>query len=75
MLGVSVPIMLDVTFNGGWPAQPFDPGGRVGFSANGGLNRSDFGMTTGLPAPGSDIGVGDTVTFRIEAEFTGPVPD
>ena len=37
-------------------------------TASGMLNRSDFGMTTGLPPEGSTMGVGDAVEFSIEAE-------
>ena len=64
---------LDVTYNGGWAGHPMDPGGaRVGFSAKGSLKRSDFGITYGLPTPGSTLGVGDTVQIEIEAEFINP---
>lgn len=74
--GVTKPVVLDVTFNGGWAAHPMDPGGaRAGFSATGRLNRSDFGIAYGLPAPGTTMGVGDEVRIEIEAEFTSkPAP-
>lgn len=71
--GVTRPVTLDVTYNGGWAGHPMDPGGaRVGFSATGSLRRSEFGMGFGLPAPGSTLGVGDVVRIEIEAEFTNP---
>lgn len=71
--GVTKPVALDVTYNGGWAGHPMDPGGaRVGFSAKGSLKRSDFGITYGLPTPGSTLGVGDTVQIEIEAEFINP---
>lgn len=71
--GVTRPVTLRVTFNGGYAGHPLDPGGaRIGFIATGTVFRSDFGMTFGLPAPGSDLGVADAVEFRIDAEFINP---
>ncbi|MFC3077595.1 YceI family protein [Phenylobacterium terrae] len=73
--GVTRPVVLETTFNGGYPAGGMDPtGARIGFSAKGALKRSDFGMKTGLPAPGSQMGVGDLVEVIIEAEFIQPAP-
>ncbi|OWU78064.1 hypothetical protein ATO3_03655 [Marinibacterium profundimaris] len=69
--GITAPVTLAATYNGGWGKQPFEPHARVGFSASGTLNRSDFGLTTGLPPAGSDFGVGDTVTLTIETEWIG----
>ena len=71
--GVTKPVTLDVAFNGGYPGLAgMDPHARIGFTANGTLKRSDFGMTMGIPAPGSRLGVGDEVAFIIDAEFEGP---
>lgn len=71
--GVTRRITLSVTFNGGYAGHPQDPGGaRVGFSARGTIFRSDFGITFGLPAPGTTLGVGDEVAIRIEAGFINP---
>ena len=71
--GVTLPVALDATFNGGYGDHPMDPSGsRIGFSAEGSLERSAFGMGFGVPAPGTALGVGDLVTFSIEAEFTRP---
>lgn len=70
--GVTKPVTLDVTFNGGYQGHQMDPNARIGFSAVGALKRSDFGMTYGIPAPGTTMGVGDEVTFQLETEFTGP---
>jgi polyisoprenoid-binding protein YceI len=71
LLGVSRPVTLEVTYNGGWAPNNFDPGGaRIGFSAHGVLNRSDFGMSNGIPAPGSTLGVSDAVEIAIETEFS-----
>ena len=73
--GMTVPVTWDATFNGGYAANPYDPGGaRAGFSAHGVLKRSAFGMGYGIPAPGTTMGVSDDVEFTIEAEFSHPVP-
>ena len=73
VLGVSRPVVLDAKFNGGYAGMPnMDPQARIGFSAHGSFKRSDFGITYGVPAPGTTIGVGDLIDFSIEAEFTGP---
>lgn len=69
--GVTKPVVLAVTYNGGWGAMPMDPAGaRIGFSATGSLLRSDFGITMGIPAPGTEMGVSDAVQIELEAEFT-----
>lgn len=71
--GVTKPVTLQVTYNGGWGHMPLDPGGaRAGFSAKGSLNRSDFGISFGLPAPGTTMGVGDRVDIEIEVELSNP---
>lgn len=70
--GVTKPLTLDVTFNGGYAPTSMDPGGRVGFSAEGRIKRSDFGVSAGIPAPGSSFGVGDEVEIFIETEFSRP---
>jgi polyisoprenoid-binding protein YceI len=70
--GVTKPVVLDATFNGGWAGIPQDPHARIGFSAHGSLNRGDFGIAYGIPAPGTTMGVSDRVDIAIEAEFTGP---
>lgn len=70
--GVTKPVTLDATFNGGYAGHEMDPNARIGFSAQGAFNRSDFGIAYGVPAPGTTMGVSDEVKFVIEAEFTGP---
>ncbi len=71
--GVTQPVTLAVTFNGGYPGLAgIDPNARIGFSAKGTLKRSLFGMGYGIPAPGTTMGVGDEVDFTIETEMTGP---
>ena len=71
--GVTKPVTLAVTFNGGYAPNDMDPSGaRVGFSATGSLLRSDFGITMGLPEPGKTFGIGDKVDFIIETELLNP---
>jgi len=70
--GVTKPIVLDATYNGGYSGHPMDPQARVGFSAQGTLRRSDFGIAGGIPQVGSNMGVGDQVAIVIESEFNGP---
>ncbi len=73
LLGVTRPVMLTGTYNGGYAGMPqMDPNARIGFSAHAAFKRSDFGMAFGMPAPGTTIGVGDLVDVSIETEFTGP---
>ena len=70
--GVTKPVTLDATYNGGYAGHPMDPHARIGFSAHGTLKRSDFGISYGIPAPGTTMGVSDEVTVIIETEFSGP---
>lgn len=74
LLGVERPLVLAVRFNGGWGANPWEPFGRLGFSATATLSRSDHGMSVGLPPEGTDFGVADAVAVRIEAELVTPAP-
>lgn len=71
--GVTKPITLWTTFNGGYPANVMD-GARIGFSAEGAFRRSDFGIATGLPPPGSNLGVGDMVAVTLETEWNSGKP-
>jgi polyisoprenoid-binding protein YceI len=70
--GVTRPVVLDARFNGGYAGMSLDPNARIGFSAHGSLKRSEFGISYGIPEPGSKFGVGDEVQIAIEAEFSGP---
>jgi polyisoprenoid-binding protein YceI len=70
--GVTKPVVLDATFNGGYAGHPMDKNARIGFSAHGAFNRGDFGVAYGIPAPGTTMGVSDRVDVAIETEFTGP---
>jgi polyisoprenoid-binding protein YceI len=70
--GVTRPVTLDARYNGGYAQHPFEPRARIGFSATGRFKRSDFGITNGIPAPGTQMGVSDEVEVILESEFTGP---
>lgn len=73
--GVTKPVVLATTFNGGYGHFAMDPGGsRIGFSAHGTLKRSDFGISYGVPAAGSTMGVSDAVEVIIETEFQRHIP-
>lgn len=70
--GVTKPITLEATFNGGYAGNVYEPRARIGFSATGKFNRSDFGIAGGIPQPGSNMGTSDNIDVVIEAEFLGP---
>jgi polyisoprenoid-binding protein YceI len=70
--GVTKPVVLKATFNGGYAGHPMDPHARIGFSAHGTFKRSEFGIAYGVPAPGTTMGVSDEVEVKIESEFSGP---
>jgi polyisoprenoid-binding protein YceI len=65
LAGVTRPVTLNVTFNGGrnspMPFQPY----RVGFDASGTIKRSDFGLTKAMWSRY----VGDEVNLLIECEL------
>jgi polyisoprenoid-binding protein YceI len=61
LLGVSKPVVLDMTINKIGP-HPFTQAPMAGFSASGTIKRSDFGMGYGLPA------IGDEVSLRLDVE-------
>ena len=70
--GVTRPVTLKVVYNGGYPGMSMDPRARIGFSAHGALNRSDFGLNAGVPPKGATFGVGDRIDISIETEMQGP---
>jgi polyisoprenoid-binding protein YceI len=70
--GVTRPMVLEARLNGGYRGHPMDPNARIGFSATGVLKRSDFGISYGIPAPGTTMGVSDAVNVIVETEFSGP---
>jgi polyisoprenoid-binding protein YceI len=63
--GITKPVVLKVTFNGGMASHPFTKKPAVGFSATGMVKRSVFGMTANIPM------IGDEVALLIEAEMLG----
>jgi len=60
--GVTKPVTLDVEFNGVGPGM-LGLGTRMGFSGNGKIKRSEFGVTAARPF------AGDTVDLEFEVEF------
>ena len=63
LLGVTKPVIIDATFNGGMKELFGQPIGAVGFSGVTTIKRSEFGFTAGAPY------VADDVQVLIEAEF------
>jgi len=61
----SVPLSLEV--NGFNPETPFGDS-RVGFSATGEIERSDFGIGFNMPLPGGGLALGDKVKLTLEIE-------
>ncbi|ANG65329.1 hypothetical protein A8C75_16955 [Marinobacterium aestuarii] len=61
LLGVTKPVVLDMTINKIGP-HPFTKAPMAGFSASGTIKRSDFGMGYGLPA------IGDEVSLHLDLE-------
>ena len=68
----SVPLKLEV--NGFQPSTPFGDT-RVGFSATGEVNRSDFGITFNMPLDGGGIALGEKIRLTIEIEAILDSPD
>lgn len=62
-LGTTLPVTLDVIFNGAMQRQPFSGKPTMGFSATTTLERSKWGMTKYVP------NIGDSVKVMIEGEF------
>jgi polyisoprenoid-binding protein YceI len=61
--GVTKPVTLDVTFNGGLAAHPMTRKAAIGFTAKGTIKRSDFGVDFLIGI------VGDEVELLVDAEF------
>jgi polyisoprenoid-binding protein YceI len=61
--GMTKPMTLNVTYNAG-RMSPFARRQNIGFSANGKIKRSDWGMTDYIA-----FGIGDDIDLIIEAEF------
>ena len=72
--GVTRPLTLDVTYNASHRQHPMGPQiSLIGFSAQGSLSRSQYGVNSLPPTPSPAHGISDEVDVRIEAEFTRPV--
>lgn len=65
-LGQTKPLVLDVTFNGSIVPHPMTGRPALGFSAQGTMRRSLWGLNTFLDH------LSDDVDISVEAEFTGP---
>jgi polyisoprenoid-binding protein YceI len=65
LLGVTKPVVLDVTLNNALKEQPFAKKPALGFSGTTRIKRSEFGMSKFVPI------IGDDVQIIIEAEFLG----
>jgi polyisoprenoid-binding protein YceI len=65
LLGVTKPVVLDVTLNNALREQPFAKKPALGFSGTTRIKRSEFGMSKYVPI------IGDEVQIIIEAEFLG----
>jgi polyisoprenoid-binding protein YceI len=71
--GVTHPVTFKAIYNGGWGHMPLDPmGARAGFSLETTIKRSDFGISFGIPEPGSTMGVSDEVQIFVETEMSNP---
>lgn len=64
--GVTRPVELTVEYQG--TAQDPWGGTRLGLSARGEINRSDFGIAFNVPLEGGGVMVGDRIRLRIEVE-------
>ena len=67
LLGITKEVILTGTFNG---VVPKDPWGntRAGFTAEGKINRKDFGMNWSKALDNGGLVVGDAVDIRLEIE-------
>jgi len=67
LLGVTRPIVLTGTFNGVLPKDPMG-NTRAGFSAEGKINRKDFGMNWNKALDNGGLVVGNDIAIRLEIE-------
>lgn len=69
--GVTRPVSLDLEVNGFSP-DPFAPdpmaGARVGFTATGVIDRTDFGVNYNGQIPGGGLGLGEKVKIVLEIQ-------
>ena len=64
---VTRPVELNVQYNG----NVVDPFGieRIGFSAQGEINRKDFGISVDLPLDGGGFALGEKIKLELDLEF------
>ena len=67
LLGVTKEVVLTGTFNGVIPKDPWG-NTRAGFTAEGKINRKDFGMNWSKALDNGGLVVGDEVTIKLEIE-------
>jgi polyisoprenoid-binding protein YceI len=69
--GVTRPVSLALEV-GGFGPDPFLPnphaGGRVGFTASGEIDRTDFGVSYNGPIPGGGLGLGEKVKIVLDIQ-------
>lgn len=66
--GVTKPVVFDLAFHGTGEF-PIDQSTRAGFSASGRINRSDFGVSFGIPMASDEVGL------QIDAQLVAPKAD
>jgi polyisoprenoid-binding protein YceI len=66
--GITRPVELEVEI-GGFGPDPYG-GTRVGFSATGEIDRTEFGMNPDLKLPTGGVMIGEKIQLTIEAEAT-----
>ncbi len=73
MHGVTKPIVLDGTFDGAMT----DPSGnqRVGLTASGSLNRTEYGLTWNKAIEAGGLLVSEDVRIELQIEAMAPKPD
>ena len=72
--GATHPLVLEVAYNASHAQHPMGaPVSLIGFSAQGQILRSQYGVNTLMASAGGGDGVSDAVSIQIEAEFTRPV--
>ena len=69
--GVTRPVSLELDVNGFGP-DPFAPdpeaGARVGFTATGEIDRTEFGVSYNGRIPGGGLGLGEQVKIVLEVQ-------
>ena len=67
--GVTKPITLTMTYNGGYEGHIYEPRARIGFSAKGKFKRSDFGMTFNKVLDAGGLAIADEVLLRLDVSL------